>query len=120
MMRLGIDSYSLRWQGFNAFQFLDYSAGLGLDNVHFSERRNFASLDDGYLRELKHHGDRLGLAIEVGMGSFDRFARSFRPEYGTGEEQLTAMLRAASVVDSPVVRCFLGAQEDRAGAIPIR
>src|SRR5690349_9474601 len=112
-MRLGIDSYSLRWQGLSAFQLLDYSAGLGLYHIHFSERRSFASLDQGSLRELKQHGDRLGLAIEAGMGSFDRFARSFRPELGTGEEQLSAMLRAASVVGSPVLRCFLGAQEDR-------
>ncbi len=35
-MRLGIDSYSLRWQGWDAFQLLEYSARLGLDNVHFS------------------------------------------------------------------------------------
>jgi len=39
-MRLGLDSYSLRWQGWDAFQFLDYAAKLGLDNVQFSERGN--------------------------------------------------------------------------------
>ena len=44
-LRLGIDSYSLRSQGWDAFDFLEYSAKIGLDNVHFSERRNFASLD---------------------------------------------------------------------------
>jgi hypothetical protein len=29
---------NLRWQGWGAFMFLEYAAGLGLDNVQFSER----------------------------------------------------------------------------------
>src|SRR5579884_1015718 len=116
-MRLGIDSYSLRWQGWDAFQMLDYAARLGLDNVHFSERRNFASLEPDYLGSLKCRADELGLAIEVGMGSFDRFSSSFRPELGSGEEQLTHMLNAAKIVGSPVVRCFLGTQNDRLGSV---
>ncbi len=117
-MRLGIDSYSLRWQGWDAFQLLEYAAGLDLDNVHFSERRSFASLDPDYLTSLKRRADELGLTIEVGMGSFDRFAASFRPDLGSGEEQLAQMLRAARIVGSPVVRCFLGSQEDRRGPLP--
>ncbi|MGH2458595.1 MAG: sugar phosphate isomerase/epimerase family protein [Chloroflexota bacterium] len=119
-MRLGIDSYSLRWQGWDAFQILEYSARVGLDNVHFSERRNFASLDADYLTSLKRRADELGLAIEVGMGSFDRLSSSFRTEHGTGEEQLSQMLRAAKIVASPVVRCFLGSQNDRLGQVTIQ
>ena len=118
-MRLGLDSYSLRWQGWDAFQFLDYAAQLGLDNVQFSERDNLASHEAGYLRELKAHADALGLTIEIGMGSFDRFATSFRPEFGSGEEQLAAMLHVAATVGSPVVRCFLGSQDERLGAVPL-
>ncbi len=114
-MRLGIDSYSLRWQGWNAFQFIDYAASLGLDNMHFSERRNFDSLEPAYLTSLKRHADSQGVAIEVGMGSFDRFAASFRPEFGSGEEQLAQMLEAARLTGSPVVRCFLGSQSERSG-----
>lgn len=119
-MRLGLDSYSLRWQGWDAFQFLDYAAKLGLDNVQFSERGNLASHDADYLRELKAYADNLGLTIEVGMGSFDRYAASFRPEFGNGEEQLTTMLHVAAAVGSPIVRCFLGAQGERLGTVPLR
>jgi sugar phosphate isomerase/epimerase len=118
--RLGIDSYSLRSQGFDAFDFLDYSAKLGLDNVHFSERRNFASLERDYLDKLKARADELGLAVEVGMGSFDRYAASFRAELGTGEHQLGEFVDAAAATGSPVVRCFLGAQVDRKGTIPFK
>jgi len=119
-MRLGVDSYSLRWQGWDAFELLEYSAKLGLDNVHFSERRNFASLEPDYLTSLKQRADGLGLTIEVGMGSFDRFATSFQAQHGSGEEQLGQMLRAARIVGSPVVRCLLGSQGDRLGAVPFQ
>lgn len=118
MALLGIDSYSLRWQGWDAFQFLDHAAGLGLDNVQFSERGNLASHEAGYLRELKGYADKLGLKIEIGMGSFDRHSATFRPEFGSAEQQLADMLRVASAVGSPVMRCFLGNQDDRIGAVP--
>jgi sugar phosphate isomerase/epimerase len=118
-MRLGVDTYSLRWQGWDPFQFLDYSAKVGLDNVHFSERDNFPTLDEGYLKSVKRRANELGLAVEVGMGSFDKYSSAFRPNLGTGEEQLTAMLHAAKVVKSPVVRCLLGSQTERMGPAPI-
>lgn len=119
-MRLGVDSYSLRWQAWDAFGLLDYAARIGLDNVHFSERRNLASLEVDYLTSLKRRADELGLAIEVGMGSFNRFSASFRAEAGSGEEQLSQLLNAAKIVGSPVVRCFLGNQKDRTGAVSIQ
>jgi sugar phosphate isomerase/epimerase len=117
-MKLGIDSFSLRWQGWDAFQILDYAAQLGLDNVHFSERRHFASLDEEYLRKLKRHADNLGVSIEVGMLSFDKYAGAFNADLGSGEQQLMEMARAAEIVGSPVVRCVLGFQADRLGAVP--
>lgn len=119
-MRLGIDTFSLRWQGWDAFQVLDYAAGLGLDCVHFSERRFLTSLVDDYLLALKERADGLGLAIELGMMSFDRHSRLFDPALGSGEEQLAAMARAASVVGSPIVRCLLGNADDRLGPVPFR
>ena len=117
-MRLGVDTYSLKDQGWDAFQMLDYAAGMSLDNVHFSERGNFASLDPEYLRRLKAHADSLGLTVEVGMGSFNRYAVSFKPELGSGEQQLADMIDAATIMGSPVVRCFMGMEVDRTGKVP--
>jgi sugar phosphate isomerase/epimerase len=117
-VRLGIDSYSLKDQGWDAFQMLDYSASIGLDNVHFSERGNFASLEPDYLKRLKAHADELGLTVEVGMGSFNRYAMSFKPTLGSGEQQLADMIGAATVMGSPVVRCFMGMEVDRTGTVP--
>ncbi|HEX2035943.1 MAG TPA: sugar phosphate isomerase/epimerase [Chloroflexota bacterium] len=117
-MRLGIDTFSVRFQGWDAFQTLEYAARVGLDVVQFSTRENLDSHDPGYLDEVKAHAGRLGLQLEVGMGSIDRHAASFRPELGTGAEQLADMCRAAARLGSPVVRCFLGMQSDRQGAVP--
>ena len=114
-MRLGLDSYSVRWQGWDAFRILEYAASLGLDNVQFSERGALASLDPAYLESLKRRADDLGLSIEVGMLSFDRYSSFFRAEYGSGEQQLADVVRAAQVVGSPIVRCLLGGQSDRIG-----
>ena len=118
-MRLGLDSYSLRWQGWDAFQFLDYAADLGLDNVQFSTRADLASHEEGYLRSVADYAAARNLTIEIGMGSIDRHAASFRPEWGSGEGQLSDMIRAAAIIGSPVVRCFLGSQDERTGATPL-
>lgn len=117
-MLLGIDSFSLRWQGWDAFQLMDYAAGLGLRNVHFSERANLESLETPYLQRLRNRADELDLRIEIGMRSFERHSTTFDPALGSGEEQLATMLRAADVVGSPIVRCFLGMQADRMGDVP--
>lgn len=119
-MRLGLDTYSLRWQGWDAFQILEYAAGLGLDNVQFSERSALATLDQAYLESLKRRADELGLSVELGMLSFDSHSSCFRSEYGGGEQQLSDLLRAAHVVGSPLVRCVLGAQIDRLGPLPFQ
>lgn len=117
-MILGIDTFSLRTQGWNAFQMLDYAANQGLKNVHFSERGNLDSLDPAYLRTVKQRADELGLRIEVGMRSFNRLAGTFDASLGTGEEQLGTMIQAAIALGSPVVRCFVGMQSDRLGDVP--
>lgn len=119
-MLLGIDTFSLRWQGWDAFQMMEYAAGLGLENIHFSERSNLESLDPSYLQSVRSRAESLGLRIEIGMRSFDRYSSTFEPDLGSGEEQLSAMLQAAHVIGSPIVRCFVGMQADRLGPVPIQ
>jgi sugar phosphate isomerase/epimerase len=117
-MRFGLDAYSLRWQDWNAFQMLEYCAQLGLENVQFSERAFLASFDDGYLRALRRRADELGISLEIGILSFDRYSGLFTPEHGTAEQQLSDMIRAARILGSRLVRCVLGNQADRLGPIP--
>ena len=114
-MRLGIDLFSIRSQGWNAFQFLDYAAKQGVELVHFSEPRFLGDLEEAHLRKVKTHADLLGLAIEVGMLSICPTSKRFNASAGTAEEQLVRMFGIARTLGSPIVRAVLGSWQDRLG-----
>ena len=114
-LRLGIDAYSLNWQGWTAVETLEYAARMGVDNVQFSERGFLDSLDVGYLHDLRARADELQLSLEVGMRSFDRLSSMFDASLGAGEQQLIEMIDVAVACRSPVVRCFLGGVAERLG-----
>ena len=118
-MKLGVDHYSIRSQGWDAFGYLEYSKRIGLDLVHFSDLAPFESTEEGYLRDVKAKADELGLLLEAGMGSICPTSTTFRSERGSAEEQVTQMLHIASVLGSPVLRCFLGSSADRRTAEPL-
>jgi 3-oxoisoapionate decarboxylase len=118
-MKLGVDTYSLRRQGWTPLQHLEHAHSLGLDVVQFSERSFFASLDEDYLRPIKARADALGLEVNVGMLSICPTSTVFSNEHGTAVEQLQAMLQAAELFESPVVRCVMGTFEDRRSGTPL-
>lgn len=111
--RLGLDVYSIRSSSWGACATLDYCAGLGAEVVNFSEPRFLGSLDDADLDRVRARADRLGLELEVGMGSICPSSTMFRDEDGTAIEQLTGMLFVAQRMRSPIVRCYVGSSEDR-------
>jgi sugar phosphate isomerase/epimerase len=116
---LGIDAFSLNWQGWTAVETLEYAARLGVDNIQFSERGFLDSLEVGYLYDLRARADERQLSIEVGMRSFDRFSSLFDPSLGSGEQQLIDMIDVAVGCGSPVLRCLLGGAAERLGPPPI-
>ncbi len=118
-MKLGVDTYSIRSQGWDAFGYLEYSKSIGLDIVHFSDMDAFESFEPSYLREVKARADELGLLIEAGMGSICPTATTFRAEKGTAVEQATRLIKVAVELGSPVVRCFLGSSADRSTELPL-
>ena len=117
--KLGLDLFSLRSQGWDAFQLLDYAGGLGVRIVHFSEPRFLGSLDDAHLEKVKARADELGLGVEVGFGSICPTSTRFDKSDGTPREQLLRMFGVAKRLGSPLVRCYLGSAKDREGALPI-
>ncbi|MGH9657977.1 MAG: sugar phosphate isomerase/epimerase family protein, partial [Bryobacteraceae bacterium] len=112
-MRLGIDLFSIRSQGWTPFQYLDYCARWKAKVVHFSEIRFLGGLDGGHLTQVRDHARGLGLDLEIGMRSICPTSKAFDPSQGTAEEQLSRMIRAARTVGSPIVRAFLGTVADR-------
>jgi sugar phosphate isomerase/epimerase len=117
-VRLGIDIYSLRSQGWNAFQVLDYCHRQGSKVVHFSETRLLGGIEESRLQRVRIRAGELGLDLEIGMLSICPLSNLFDASRGTAEEQLSAMIAAARTVGSPIVRAVMGNAADRRGAIP--
>lgn len=111
--RLGVDLFSLRSQGWTAFQHLDYCAKFGAKVVHFSEIRFLGSLEDSHVRKVGEHAARLGIDLEIGMRSICPTSTAFDAAQGAAEEQLSRVIRAASIAKSKIVRAFLGTANDR-------
>lgn len=112
-VKLGVDLFSLRAQGWNAFEYLDYCSKFGAKTVHFSEIRFLGSLEDEHVKKVGARAAELGIEVEIGMRSVCPTSTSFDKTAGTAEEQLTRVLRAAKLANSKLVRAFLGSANDR-------
>ncbi len=112
-VRLGIDLFSIRSQGWTAFEYLDYCARWKARVVHFSEIRFLGSLDPEHLRKVRARAEQLGIEVEIGMRSICPSSTMFDPKQGSAEEQLGRMIDAARIIGSPIVRAVLGSMEDR-------
>ncbi|MDX2268980.1 MAG: sugar phosphate isomerase/epimerase [Bryobacter sp.] len=118
-VKLGIDLFSVRSQGWTAFEHLDYAAQQGAKVVHFSEIRFLGSLEDDHVRKVAAHAQRLGITLEIGMRSICPTSTLFDSQQGTAEEQLRRVIRAAKLAGSTLVRCFLGSMADRKTQVPL-
>lgn len=112
-VRLGLDAYSLRSQGWTAFQLLEFCAAKSLNVLHFSEIRFLGSLERDHLKRVRAYASELGLDLEIGMRSICPSSTIFNRAAGTAEAQLTSVIEAAPHVGSPIVRCVLGRFSDR-------
>ncbi len=119
MNKLGLDFFSLRSQGWDAFQLLDFAAKNGCEVAHFSEPRFLGSLEPDHLRKVRAHADELDLELEVGFGSICPTSTRFEQQAGTAREQLLKMLDVAKALRSPIVRCYLGSADERKSDLPL-
>lgn len=117
-MKLGADLFSLRFNEWSAFEYLDYAAGIGLEVVMYPDPTFLESLDDDYLADVKAHADKVGVEIQAGMDSICETSTRFPAERGSATEQLQTMLRVAERLGSPILRCLLGSNADRHTEVP--
>ena len=113
-LALGLDHFAVRATGWKAGDYLKYAAGLKLDTLFLSELVVFESFEEPYLRDLKAQADRAGLKLYVGTGSICDSSNTWKPAFGSPEEHLKLTIRVAKALGSPVARCYLGNQKDRA------
>jgi len=118
-LKFGIDLFSLRGQGWTAFEYLDYCAKHGAKVVHFSEIRFLGGLEKAHLEKVRDHARKHGIEVEIGMLSICPTAARFDPKQGTAEEQLARMIDASVIVGAPIVRAVLGDWRDRASDTPL-
>lgn len=111
---IGMDHFSLRATGWKAGEYIAHAASLKLDTCFISELHIFESFEEDYLKSLKEQATRAGLKLYVGTGSVCPTSNTWKDTYGTPEEHLALTIRVAKALGSPVARCYLGNQKDRA------
>ena len=116
-VKLGIDLFSIRSQGWTPFQYLDYCAAQNVQVVHFSEVRFIGSLDPANLRKVRQYAEERKIEVEIGMKSICPTSAMFDAKDGTAEEQISRMIVAAVTVGSKIVRSVLGSSDDRKGGL---
>ncbi|MDP3001407.1 MAG: TIM barrel protein [Bryobacterales bacterium] len=117
--RLGIDTYSIRSFRWKAMQLLDYSAKLGLNTIQISSLGEYESLEPEYLKKVRDHADRLGIAMDAGIGCICPTSGSFNARSGDPAETLAQGLEVAKAVGARATRCFMGSAADRRGKLPM-
>jgi sugar phosphate isomerase/epimerase len=69
-LRVGIDTFTIHELKLDAFAALDFVAGHGLEGAQFGGIRWVSNgLDEGRLREIRSHAERLGLYTEMSVGA---------------------------------------------------
>lgn len=111
---IGMDHFSLRATGWKAGEYIAHAARLKLDTCFISELHIFESFEEDYLKSLKEQATRAGLKLYVGTGSVCPTSNTWKDTYGPPEEHLALTIRVAKALGSPVARCYLGNQKDRA------
>lgn len=111
---IGMDHFSVRATGWKAGQYIDHAASLKLDTCFISELHIFENFEEAYLKGLKEQADKAGLKLYVGTGSVCPTSNTWKDTYGTPEEHLALTIRVAKALGSPVARCYLGNNKDRA------
>jgi len=112
-IRLGFDSYSIRDFHWKDIQLLDYAASLKLDTIQLSGLSDYESLDAAHLAKVKGHAERVGIAIDAGIGCICPLSHGWNPREGNPVEFLVKGLRTAKAVGAHSMRCYMGARGDR-------
>jgi sugar phosphate isomerase/epimerase len=112
-IRLGFDSYSIRDWRWLDIQLIDYAASLKLDTIQLSGLSDYESLEAAHLAKVKDHAERVGLAIDAGIGCICPVSTGWNAKEGNPTDYLLKGLRVAKAVGAHSMRCYMGANADR-------
>ncbi len=112
---LGFDNFSIRALNWKADRLLEFAIEQKLDSILFSDLDVYENHEEAYLKSLAAKAADHDISIQAGTGGICPTSRRFNDKWGSAQEHLQLCLRIASAVNSNVVRCYLGSQDDRQG-----
>ncbi len=112
MIKIGLDTFTIRDLNLDPFQILDYVKAHELEGAQFGSLRQISpSLDPGYLKEIRAHADRLGLYSHVSVGTCNpHFTGKSREEQIA---DLTAEIETAAACGWHELHSCLGGPDER-------
>jgi 3-oxoisoapionate decarboxylase len=115
-LRLGFDNFSIRDFKWKAPQLIEYAASLKVEILFLSDLDVYESLEPDYLKRIRAQAEKAGIQLHVGTGSICPTSASYNAQrWGPAVEHAQLLLRTASLLGSPVARCYLGSRRDREG-----
>jgi sugar phosphate isomerase/epimerase len=118
-IKLGFDTYSIRSFHWKALELIDYAAGLKLDTIQLSSLNDYESLEPAYLEQVKERAQKAGMVLDAGIGCICPSSSSYNKKEGEPAAYIEKGLRVAKAIGAPSMRCYMGANADRHGALPI-
>ncbi len=117
--RFGLDLWSVRSQGWNAFQYIDHAVEQKLRVIQFADSNQLGGLEPEYARKVKAYADQKGILLEMGMGTICPTSSGWGPAKGPIEPWILRHVQAAKLLGSPILRCLLGSARERKGEMPL-
>ena len=111
-VELGSIDGSVGGNQFTPTQFLDYLSSIKLTWAMISLPPAILG-DEAAIRQVRNHADRLGIKLQLAHGTVCPSARSFNPQLGTLEEQVSRALKASQIFGASCMRCILGGDAER-------
>jgi sugar phosphate isomerase/epimerase len=118
VIRLGIDTYSIRSSRWKLDQMLDYAEAQKLDAIQASAV-DFESFDDTYLKAIRERSSRLGITVEPGFGCISPVSRQWNPKQENPTKYLQHAIRVTKALGGRSFRVFVGGASDRAAGTSI-
>jgi 3-oxoisoapionate decarboxylase len=111
-VELGSIDGSVGGNQFTPVQFLDYLASIKLTWAMISLPAAMLA-DEAAIRQVRAHADGLGIKLQLAHGSVCPSSKSFNPQLGTLEEQVSRGLKASQIFGARCMRCILGGDPER-------
>lgn len=117
--RFGLDLWSVRSQGWSAFQYIDHAVEQKLKVIQYADGNVLGGLSLDHARKVRAYGDEKGILQEMGMGTICPSSSGYRPGKQSLEDSIVQYAQVARELGSPLLRCLLGSARDRKTETPM-